>query len=49
MLWVSFIILLEILRMTSFVFNLKYLMQNLVNFKLQEVFLESLEHFEQDS
>ena len=24
-------------------------MQNLVNFKLQEVFLESLEHFEQDS
>ena len=34
----SFIILLEILKMISFVFNLKYLRQNLVNFNFQGVF-----------
>ena len=34
----NFIILLEILRMISFVFKLKYLRQNLVNFNIQGVF-----------
>ena len=36
--YLSFIILLEILKIISFVFYLKYLRQNLVNFNFQGVF-----------